>query len=60
MNLLNKIYLQINDFNLDKSEVYAKHIQNRLINGLEQYNKILEQATQKIINQDTEKILKQL
>jgi len=60
MNLLNKIYLQVNDFNLDKSEVYAKHIQNRLTNGLEQYNKILEQATQKIINQDTEKILKQL
>ena len=60
MNLLDKIYSQVNNFNTNHTEVYAKHIQNRLTNGLEQYSKSLDRASQKILNQGTDKVLKQL
>ena len=60
MNLLDKIYSQVNNFNINRTEVYARHIKDKLENGLEQYGKSLDMASQKIINQGTDKILKQL
>lgn len=60
MNLFDKIYNQINNFDTDRSRVYARHIKAKLNQGLVQYSKSLDHASQKILNQGTDKVLKQM
>ena len=60
MNLFDKIYNQVNNFDTDRSQVYARHIKEKLNKGLEQYSKTLDIAEQKILNQGVDKVIKQL
>lgn len=60
MNLFDKIYNQVNNFDTDRSQVYARHIKEKLNQGLEQYSKVLDKTGQKILNQGIDKIIKQL
>ena len=60
MTLLQKIYNQINNFDTDRSRIYERHIKEKLNKGLEQYSKTLDMAGQKILNQGTDKVIKQL
>lgn len=60
MNLFDKIYNQVYNFNTDRSQVYARHIKEKLNQGLVQYSKVLDKAGQKILNQGIDKVVKQL
>lgn len=50
MNLFDKIYNQVNNFDTDRSQVYTRHIKEKLNKGLEQYSKVLDKTGQKILN----------
>lgn len=60
MTILQKIYNQVNNFDTDRSQVYARHIKEKLNKGLVQYSESLDQASQKILNQGIDKVLKQM
>ena len=60
MNLFDKIYNQVYNFNTDRSQVYARHIKEKLNQGLVQYSKVLDKTGQKILNQGMDKVIKQL
>lgn len=60
MTILQKIYNQVYNFNTDRSQVYARHIKEKLNQGLVQYSKVLDKTGQKILNQGIDKVIKQL